>query len=210
MIIRGETNIVKAYDLTSFVDLDKYDLDNEKDIDNFKNVIESYITSGEAEALEFETGLVGMIPENTEIEIKGNTYLFEDLNYINVNVNKLITEKLNKGDIICILQAKGEGYFEYEENPISINDLQVGYIACDINTPKNPFYMFLCDLILPDLINLKNKKLNIIANNFYPKDTIVAEVYIVKEEEKNKILNRICEIDMLHFGWDKFEDIIQV
>jgi len=166
------------------------------------------LQSGEAETVSFETGLIGTVPENTEIEIEDKTYFFEDLEYINVKVDDIISEKLNEGDIICIMQASGDGYFEYEENP-EISQLKIGYTACDIETPNEPVYDFFCDLLLPDLVKVNDKKQEVVAKNFYPKDTMFAEVYIVRKEG-NKYLEKICDIDILHFGWDEFEDIIQV
>ncbi len=209
MIIRGETNIIKVYDLTPLIAKDDYDLDNLKEIEKFQDTVLSYIDSGEAEALSFETELIGTVPENTEIEIGDETYFFEDIQYINKNVDNLITNSLNEGDVVCLMQASGDGYFEYEENP-DINQFKIGYTACDINTPDEPVYDFFCDLLLPDLVKVNDKKLEVIAKNFYPKDTIIAEVYVVKSEKNKKYLQKICEIDVLHFGWDLFEDIIQV
>jgi len=209
MVIRGETNILKVYDLTAFVDANEYDLANPKDIEAFKDAAYSFIQSGEAEALEFETELIGTVPENTEIEIGDETYFFEDVTYINKSVDELISERLNEGDIIAILQASGDGYFEYEQNP-SINELQIGYTACDIDTPEEPIYDFFCDLLLPDLVKANNEKLEIVSKNFYPKDTVIAEIYRVKSKDGAKYLEKITELDILHFGWDEFEDIIQV
>jgi len=209
MIIRGETNILKVYDLTAFVDTAEYDLENPKDIEAFQDSAISYIQSGEAEALDFETELIGTVPENTEIEIGDNTYFFEDLTYINKSVDELISEKLNEGDVVAILQASGDGYFEYEKNP-SINELKIGYTACDIDTPEEDIYDFFCDLLLPDLVKVGDEKLEIVAKNFYPKDTVIAEVYIVRNENGAKYLEKITDLDILHFGWDEFEDIIQV
>ncbi len=208
MVIRGETNILKIYDLTALVDLNSYDLDNEKEIENFKNTVEGYIASGEAQALDFEVDLIGTVPENTEIEIGENTYFFEDVEYINKNIDELLHEKFNEGDIVCIFQASGDGYFEYEEEP-DIKNLKIGYMACDVYTPKETVYEFFCDLLLPDMVKENNKKLEVTAKNFYPKDTIIAEVYVVKKD-KAKYFEKICDIDILHFGWDEFEDIIQV
>jgi len=209
MVIRGETNILKIYDLTAFVDTNEYDLANPKDIEAFKDSVYSYIQSGEAEALEFETELIGLVPEESEIEIDDKVYTFEDVTYINKSVDELISEKLNEGDIVAILQASGDGYFEYEQNP-SINELQIGYIACDINTPQESIYDFFCDLLLPDLLKVNNEKLEIVAKNFYPKDRVIAEIYRVKSKNGVKYLEKITELDILHFGWDEFEDIIQV
>ena len=209
MVIRGETNIIKAYDLTPLVDVSEYDLNDAKDIENFQNAVASYIDNGEAEALSFETELIGTVPENTEIEIEDETYFFEDVEYINKSVDNLIAEQLNENDILCLVQASGDGYFEYEENP-NINDLKIGYTACDVDTPDEPIYNFFCDLLLPDLVKVNDNKLEVIAKNFYPKDTMIAEVYIVRSKNRKKYLERICEIDMLHFGWDLLEDIIQV
>ncbi len=209
MVIRGETNIIKVYDLSPLIAENDYDLDNLKEIEKFQDTVASYIDSGEAEALSFETELIGTVPENTEIEIGDDTYFFEDVDYINKSVDNLISENLNEGDVVCLMQASGDGYFEYEQNP-DINELRIGYTACDVDTPEEPVYDFFCDLLLPDLVEAKGQKLEITAKNFYPKDTMIAEVYIVKMKEGNKYLERICEIDVLHFGWDLFEDIIQV
>jgi len=209
MVIRGETNIIKVYDLTAFVDTNSYDLDNLKEIEKFQEAVASYIDSGEVEALSFETELIGTVPENTEIEIGDDTYFFEDIEYINKSANELITEKLNEGDVVCLVQASGDGYFEYEENP-DINELKIAYTACDVDTPDEPIYDFFCDLLLPDLVKANDKKLELIAKNFYPKNTIIGEVYIVRNDNGNKYLERVCEIDLLHEGWDLFEDIIQV
>ena len=209
MVIRGETNIIKVYDLTPLVNIEEYDLYDSKDLERFQDTVESYIQSGEAEALSFETELIGTVPENTEIEIGDETYFFEDVEYINRTVDDLISENLNEGDVVCLLQASGDGYFEYEQDP-DINELRIGYTACDIDTPEEPVYDFFCDLLLPDLVEANGEKLEITAQNFYPKDTMIAEVYIVKSKNGSKYLERICEIDVLHFGWDLFEDIIQV
>jgi uncharacterized radical SAM superfamily protein len=59
------------------------------------------------------------------------------------------------------------------------------------------------------MVKKGEEKLEVVATNFYPKDTIIAEVYQVKEDV-GKYLQKICDIDVLHFGWDDFEDIIQV
>jgi len=208
MVIRGESNIIKIYDLTAFVDDKNYDLDNLKEIEEFKEAVVSYIESGEVEALNFEIDLIGTVPENTEIEIEDETYFFEDVEYINKSVDELISEKLNEGDVICLIQASGDGYFEYEANP-DINELKIGYTACDMNTPDEPIYDFFCDLLLPDLVKVNDNKLEPVAKNFYPKNAIIGEVYIVRNNN-GKYLERICEIDLLHEGWDIFEDIIQI
>ena len=210
MVIRGEANIIKAYDLTPLVDANGYDLDNLKEIEEFKEVVASYIDAGEAEAINFETDLIGTVPDTTEIEIEDNVYTFEDVEYINTSVDELISEQLDEGNVVCLIQANGDGYFEYEENP-DINELQIGYTACDVDTPDEPIYEFFCDLLLPDLVLASGEKLEMVAKNFYPKDTMIAEVYIVRvNEEGNKYLERVCEIDLLHYHWDLFEDLIQV
>lgn len=208
MVIRGETNIIKAYDLTPLVDLSEYDLANSEDLEKLQESVASFIDSGEADALSFETELIGTVPENTEIEIGDETYFFEDVEYINKSVNNLIAEQLNEGDVVCLVQASGDGYFEYEENP-DIKNLKIGYIACDVDTPEEPIYEFFCDLLLPDLVKENNKKLEVIAKNFYPKNAMIGEVYVVRKDTE-KYLEKICEVDLLHFGWDLLEDIIQV
>ncbi|WP_457564984.1 hypothetical protein, partial [Caminibacter sp.] len=78
--------------------------------------------------------------------------------------------------------------------------------ACDVETPEEPIYNFFCDLMLPDDLYVKDQKIGIVASNFYPKDTMVAEVYRIN----SGVLERVAEIDVMHFGWDLFEDIIQV
>ena len=209
MVIRGETNIIKAYDLTPLVDREEYDLDNLKEIEEFQEAVMSFLDSGEAETLSFETELIGTVPENTEIEIEDNTYFFDDVEYINKSVNDLIADNLNENDVICLFQASGDGYFEYEENP-DIKNLKIGYTACDIDTPKEPIYEFFCDLLLPYLVKENDNKLEVVATNFYPKDTMFAEIYIVRNKDGKKYLEKVCDIDVLHYGWDLFEDIIQV
>ena len=209
MVIRGETNIIKAYDLTPLIDLNEYDLDNARDLERFQESVASYIDAGEAEAISFETELIGTVPENTEIEIGEETYFFEDVEYINKTVDELISEQLNEGDLICLIQASGDGYFEYEENP-NIDELRIGYTACDVDTPEEPIYDFFCDLLLPDLVKVGDEKLEVIAKNFYPKDTMIGEVYIVRNDGEKNYLERVCEIDLLHLQWDLFEDLIQV
>ncbi|NPA87712.1 hypothetical protein [Caminibacter pacificus] len=208
MVIRGETNLIKVYDLTPIVDIESYDLSETKDIERFQEVVASYIDSGEAEAVDLPTELMGVLPDGAEIEIEDKTYTFEDIEYKNTSVDELISENFNEGDVLLLLQANGDGYFEYDENP-DINDLKIGYTACDIDAPQEPIYDFFCDLMLPDMVLKGEEKLEIKASNFYPKDTMVGEVYIVREDG-GKYLEKIAEIDMLHFGWDLFEDLIQV
>jgi len=208
MVIRGETNLIKVYDLTPVIDLENYDLSESSDIQRLQETIGSYIDAGEAEAVSLPTNLVGVLPDSAEIEINDNVYTFEDVEYKNKSVDELISENFNEGDVILLLQGNGDGYFEYELNP-DINDVKIGYTACDIEAPDEPIYDFFCDLMLPDLVEVNGEKLDIIASNFYPKDTLVAEVYVVREDN-GKYLEKVAEVDILHEHWDLFEDIIQV
>jgi hypothetical protein len=205
MVIRGESNIIKVYDLTPVIDLDSYDFGDAKDLERFSENVVSYLDAGEVEAIEMPTDLMGVVPDSAEIEINENVYSFEDVTYKNRSVDEIITQQFNEGDVILLLQANGDGYFEYEVNP-DINDVQIGYTACDIDLPDEPIYDFFCDLMLPDDLYVNGEKAEIAASNFYPKDTMVAEVYRVT----NGHLERIAEIDVMHFGWDLFEDLIQV
>jgi len=208
MIIRGETNLIKVYDLTPVIDLESYDLSESSDIQRLQETVGSFIDAGEVEAVNLPTDLIGVIPDTAEIETNGETYTFEDVEYVNTTVDKLISENFNEGDVILLLQGNGDGYFEYEENP-SIDEVKIGYTACDIQTPDEPVYDFFCDLMLPDLVKISENKAEIIASNFYPKDTVVGEIYVVREDN-GKYLERIAEVDILHEHWDLFEDIIQV
>ena len=209
MVIKGDTNILKIYDLTDLIELDGYDLDNFQEIEKFQDTVASYIDSGEAETLSFENELVGVVPEGSEINIDENSYTFEDVTYKNRDINGLITEKLNENDIVAILNLAGDGYFEYEQNP-KIDEIEIGYSACDIfDLEENAFNSF-CDLMLPYDVSANGEKLEVVATNFYPKDTIVAEVYVIKSEEGKKYFQKVCDIDILHFNWDDLEDIIQV
>ncbi len=205
MIIRGESNIIKVYDLTPVIDIDSYDFSDSKELERFQDTVVSFLDAGEVEAVNLPTDLIGVVPDSAEIEINENVYTFEDVTYKNRSVDELITQNFNEGDVILLLQANGDGYFEYEINP-DINDLQIGYTACDVDTPDEPVYEFFCDLMLPDDLYVNEEKIELVASNFYPKDTMVAEVYKVVDG----VLERIAEIDVMHFGWDLFEDLIQV
>ena len=209
MIIRGDTNIIKVYDLTPVIDMENYDLDSEKDREKLKDSIMSYLDNQELEAINMPNALRGVIPEGMEIQIGDEIFTFEDVDYENFKVDEIISENFEENQTLLLLQANGEGYFEYE-NDYPKEELKFGYIACDIENPDEPIYDFFCDLILPDEIKRGEEKLEVVATNFYPKDTIVAEAYVVRKNEEGKYLEKICDIDVLHFGWDDFEDIIQV
>jgi len=208
MVIRGETNLIKVYDLSLLLDLENYDLNEASDIQRLQETIGSYIDAGEVEAVNLPVDLMGVVPDGAEIEIGEQRYTFEDIEYINRSVDDLISANFEKGSVILLVQAKGEGYFEYEENP-SVEELKIGYTACDMEAPDEPVYDFFCDLMLPGLVEINGEKAEISASNFYPKDTIVAEVYRVNEDG-SKYLEKVAEVDILHEQWDLFEDIIQV
>jgi hypothetical protein len=110
---------------------------------------------------------------------------------------------------VLLLRASGDGYFEYEINP-KIDEVKIGYTACDIEAPDNEFYNTFCDLLLPYSVEIKGEKAEVVSNNFYPKDEMTADLYVVKEEDGVKFLDKVSEIDVMHFGWDLLEDIIQV
>ena len=209
MVIKGDTNILKVYDLSDLIDINEYDVNNLKEIEAFKESVAGFIDSGEAEALSFENELAGVVPEESEIQINGKTFTFEDVFYKNRDINGLILEQLNEGDVIAVLNLAGEGYFEYEQNP-DIKNLQIGYSACDVFDIKENAFSGMCDLMLPYDVNVKDEKLEVTATNFYPKDTVKADIYIIKSEEERKYFQKICDIDILHFNWDDLEDIIQV
>ncbi len=210
MVIRGDSKIIKVYDLTPLVDIENYDLADAKELEKFQETVVSFVDSGEAEAVDLPEDLVGIIPDTAEIEIGDETYTFEDVEYINKSVDELISENFEEGDVLFLLQGNGDGYFEYEENP-NIDEIKVGYTACDIDTPEEPVYDFFCDLMLPKIVEINGERIEPVATNFYPKDTMTGEVYIVRiNNEGAKYLERVAEIDVLHFHWDLFEDIIQV
>jgi hypothetical protein len=209
MVIRGETNIIKVYDYTYLINLDEYDLSDFKEIERLNETVVSFLDAGEAESLSLNTELMGIIPDTAEIEIEDNIYTAEDIDYSNKYLNQIVDENFKVGDVVLFLRANGDGYFEYEENP-AVDELQIGYTACDVDAPDNEFYNFFCDLLLPYEVEIGGKKAEVVANIFYPKDEMMAELYIVKEEDGVKFLDKITEIDVMHFGWDLFEDLIQV
>jgi hypothetical protein len=210
MVIRGEANLIKVYDLTPLVDIESYDLSDAKELEKFQESVVSFIDSGEAEAVDLPEDLIGVVPDTAEIETNDGVYTFEDVEYINKSVDELISENFQEGDVLFLLQGNGDGYFEYEENP-SIDKVRIGYTACDVNTPDEPVYDFFCDLMLPKIVEVDGERIECVASNFYPKDTMIGEVYVVRvDEEGAKYLERVAEIDVLHFQWDLFEDIIQV
>jgi hypothetical protein len=209
MVIRGESNIIKVYDYSYLINLDEYDLNDSKEIERLNEAVVSFLDSGEAESLSLNEELIGVTPDTAEIEIEESTYTAEDVEYINKNVNDIVAENFKVGDVVLLLRAKGEGYFEYEINP-KIDELKIGYTACDIEMPDNEFYNNFCDLLLPYVVEINGEKAEVVANNFYPKDEMMAELYVVKEEDGVKFLDKITEIDVMHFGWDLLEDIIQV
>ncbi|WP_096258920.1 hypothetical protein [Lebetimonas natsushimae] len=209
MVIRGNTNIVKVYDYSYLINLNEYDLSDSKDLERLNDAVVSFLDSGEAEALSLNEELVGVNPDGTEIEIENNVYTAEEVDYDNKNVNNIINENFKVGDVVLLLRANGEGYFEYEVNP-KVDELKIGYTACDMEAPDNEFYNNFCDLLLPYSVTVNGEKIEITANNFYPKSEMTAELYVVKEEEGVKFLDKVSELDVMHFGWDLFEDIIQV
>ncbi len=208
MVIRGESNLVKVYDLTSLIDIENYDLADAKDLEVLQDNVVSLIDSKEAESANLNEELIGVIPDSAEIEINDETYTFEDVEYINKSVAELISENFEEGSLLFLLQANGEGYFEYEENP-SIDEVKIGYSACDIDDVEGKIYDFFCDLMLPKIVEVNDERLECVASNFYPKDTMIGELYIVREDG-GRYLEKITEIDVMHFGWDLFEDLIRV
>lgn len=209
MVIRGDTNIIKVYDYSYLINLDEYDLSDSKEIERLNDVVVSFLDSGEAEALSLNEELIGVNPDGAEIEIEDNEYNAEDVEYINKNVNDMVNENFKTGDIVLLIRANGDGYFEYDANP-KIDDLKIGYTACDVEAPDNEFYNNFCDLLLPYSVEINGQKAEVVANNFYPKSEMMAELYTVKKEDGVKFLDKISEIDIMHFGWDLFEDIIQI
>jgi hypothetical protein len=209
MVIRGETNIMKVYDYSYLINLDEYDLTDSREIERLNETVVSFLDAGEAEALSLNEELIGVIPDDAEIEIGDNVYSSEDVEYINRYVNDIVNQYFKLGDVLLFLRGNGEGYFEYEEKP-SIDELKIGYTACDIEVPDNEFYNNFCDLLLPYFVEINGEKAEVVANNFYPKSEMTAELYVVKEEEGVKFLDKVTEIDVMHFGWDLFEDLIQV
>jgi hypothetical protein len=208
MIIRGDTNIIKIYDYSYLINLDDYDLDDSKEIERLKENVAAYLDSGEAEALSLNEDLTGINPEGIEIEIENKIFTAEDIDYINKDIDKIINENFKTGDIILLLKTNGDGYFEYEKNP-DINEIKIGYSACDIKKPDNEFYNKFCDLLLPNDVEINGQKQDVIASNFYPKAEMMAELYTIMNDN-GKYLDKITEIDVMHFGWDLLEDIIQI
>ncbi|WP_024787255.1 MULTISPECIES: hypothetical protein [unclassified Lebetimonas] len=208
MIIRGDTNIIKIYDYSYLINLDDYDLDDSKEIERLKENVAAYLDSGEAEALSLNEDLTGINPEGIEIEIENKIFTAEDIDYINKDIDKIINENFKTGDIILLLKTNGDGYFEYEKNP-DINEIKIGYSACDIKKPDNEIYNKFCDLLLPNNVEMNGEKQDVVASNFYPKSEMTAELYTIMNDN-GKYLDKITEIDVMHFGWDLLEDIIQI
>jgi hypothetical protein len=209
MVIRGETNIMKVYDYSYLINLDEYDLTDSKELERLNETVVSFLDAGEAEALSLNEELIGIIPDDAEIEIDENIYTAEDVEYINRYVNDIVNENFKVGDVLLFLRGNGDGYFEYDINP-KIDELKIGYTACDIEAPDNEFYNNFCDLLLPYAVEINGEKAEVVANNFYPKSEMMAELYVVKEEDGVKFLDKVTEIDVMHFDWDLFEDLIQV
>ncbi len=213
--LSGNSKVVKFYNLTRLkllegLDVDIYDLNEERDIEEFFERAEEFAQSGEAEELEDVIEVRGLNPEEineailtnpngNEIDIDIDDFVLENLsleNYIKQVKNA------NIGDIIYLRSEDGDGTWdmvaEYDESEeIDPTNIKIAYFNCasymdTYELLRESFYEPLCDTLAVDKLSFENIDFELEEFIFEP-IKIYGELYVVKEDLQtgDKIIERI-------------------
>jgi hypothetical protein len=202
--IKGAAKIVKFYNLTRLeiegIDFDNYDLESKEDIRELFELVNDFVETGEADAIETPLEIQEVDAEECSIVVDGKTYYVDELVLNNRDIVDVLSDiqEAEVGDIYYVRSLEGEGVWDIDhdiEDEIDISKLSVDYIDCSVffdqyDVLREGYLDILCDTIIPENLSYEDATFELLDFYFDPVQ-VYGQLYKVVEEDGVKILHRI-------------------
>ncbi|BCD67797.1 hypothetical protein [Nitratiruptor sp. YY09-18] len=192
--IKGAAKVIKLYNVSRLemegVEIDEFDLESAEDVKELFELVNEFVESGEADAIEPPLELQGVDPEECSIKVGDKTLYPDEITLKNANIIDLLQEiqDANEGEVYYIRSFEGDGVWdlESEEEIIDAQALSIDYVDCSIlfdqyDLLREGYLDIICDTILPTNITYKGTKVEVEEFIFHPTQ-IYGQLYVVKKD----------------------------
>lgn len=200
--IKGAAKVAKLYNVTRLemegVDFSEYDLENAEDVRELFEIINDFVETGEADAIEPPLEIQGADPDESAIAIGEKNYYSDELTLKNIKLEELLEpiQEAEVGDIYYIRTLEGDGQWLIEsEDEVKPEDVEIGYVDCSLyfdqyDVLREGYLEVICDTILPAKLSVKGQHVEVAEFIFDPIQ-VFGQLYKVVEVDGVKVLERI-------------------
>ncbi len=200
--IKGAARVAKLYNISRLemegVDFSEFDLDNAEDVKELFEIVNDYIETGEADAIEPPLEIQAADPDESAIVIEGKNYYSDEVILRNIKLDELLQplQEAQGGDIYYVRSMEGDGEWLLEsEDEVNVEDFSIGYVDCSLyfdqyDVLREGYLELICDTLLPTKVGVKDQKVEVAEFIFDPVH-IFGQLYRVVDVYGVKVLERI-------------------
>ncbi|NPA03546.1 MAG: hypothetical protein GXO61_01665 [Epsilonproteobacteria bacterium] len=200
MTVKGRAKIVKIYDVKSMEIDESVDLDSQEEVRNLFELVNEFVETGEADALQTPIEIRGVDPDESTITISNRKYLSDELTLKNVNILELLEpiQQAQEGDLFYIRSSEGDGLWDFEsDKELDATKVKIGYLDCALffdqyDVLREGYLEVICDTLLPEEVEYPDAIIQLSDFVFQPVQ-VFAQLYVVKKDpiEGIKLLQKV-------------------
>ena len=203
--IKGAAKVIRIYNISRLemegLEIDEYDLESAEDVRELFEIVNDFIESGEADAIEPPLELQGVDPEECTIKVGERVVYPDEIVLRNANILELTKDiqSAKEGDIFYIRSLEGEGVWDLvsEKEIEDLRSLGIDYVDCSLlfdqyDIMREGYLDTICDTILPTHMHYDQSRIEVEEFIFHPTQ-IYGQLYVVKKDpiEEINILQKV-------------------
>ena len=203
--VGGSASVIKLYNVTRLemegVDLEDVDLASREDVAQLFELVNDFVETGEADAIEEPIEIRGADPDECVIKVEGKRLLPDEITLYNVKIDDLLApiQDAEVGDIYYIRSMFGDGEWiiESDLDELDISKLGIGYTDCSLyfdqyDVLREGYLELICDTILPEKIVYDGEAIFELAEFVFDPVQVWGQLYKVVEDPAGvKVLQKI-------------------
>jgi len=202
--IKGSAKVVKFYNLTRLemegVDFEDYDLESKEDVKELFEIVNEFVETGEADAIEPPLEVEAVDPEDCCIVIDRKNYYPDEVVLKNVDLVDVLEpiQDAEVGDVYYVRSMEGDGIWEIDhdiEGDIDVSKLAIDYIDCSVlfdqyDVLREGYLDILCDMLIPTRLSYEDATFELL-NFYFDPVQVFGQLYKVVEEDGVKVLQKV-------------------
>ncbi|MRI83604.1 MAG: hypothetical protein C6I00_04210 [Nitratiruptor sp.] len=196
--IKGAARVVKLYNMSRLelegLEIDEYDLASYEDVRELFELVNDFVESGEADALESPLELQGADPDECTIKVGDRTLYPDEITLLNASIEELLApiQEAEIGDLYYVRSMEGDGQWLIEsEEEVDPSRIAIEYVDCSIyfdqyDILREGYLDTICDTILPQRFHLGEGVVEVAEFIFDPIQ-VYGQLYKVVEEPTSRV-----------------------
>jgi len=179
--IKGAAKVAKLYNVSRMemegIDFSEFDLESQEDVRELFELVNDFVETGEADAIEEPLEIHGVDPDECSIKIGEKIYYPDEITLKNSAIEELLApiQEAEEGDIYYVRSMEGDGQWliEIDTEEIDPQKLSLEYVDCSIyfdqyDVLREGYLELICDTILPERLQYGESQVEVAEFIFDP------------------------------------------